>query len=326
MATTVRMAPTAFMVALKNKMMSGEKAVAETSAHKYIMDLVNLNDKETFKNLKFLKDNKDDIIEKIKTYAENTQVGMLSSIVSALNQQRDQHLYKSIHKFYSETLRKLKESMAGIDTSQKTQKQQENWMEWREIKDIWSELDDEVHKFKSQKSITNKQFEILVDYLVLSLFVLTEPRRNRDYQDMFIIVKNVKADTLKLDCNYVDLQNEQFIFNTYKTAKTYKQQVIDIPPELMKVINIWVNHYPSIHQFARKDGTVPLLVNSEGNRQRVVNYITLRLNKILGKKIGASMLRHIYITHKFGPLIAEQIETAEKMGHSVEEQRAYSKV
>jgi integrase len=143
---------------------------------------------------------------------------------------------------------------------------------------------------------------------------------------MFIIVKNVKADTLKLDSNYIDLVNEQFIFNTYKTSKTYKQQVIDIPPELMNVINIWVKHYPGINQASKKDGTVPFLVNSMGNRQKTVNYITLRLNKILGKKIGASMLRHIYITHKFGPIIAEQLEVAERMGHSVEEQRAYSKV
>lgn len=320
------LAPTAFMVALKNKMMSGERAVAETSAHKYITDLVNLNDKEPFKNLKFLKDNKDEIITKIATYAENTQVGLLSSIVSALNQQRDQHLYKSIHKFYSETLRKLKDSMSGVDTSEKTEKQKENWMEWEDIKTVWGELDDEVHKFKTQKSITNKQFETLVDYLLLSLFVLTEPRRNRDYQDMFIIVKNVKADTLKLDSNYIDLVNEQFIFNTYKTSKTYKQQVIDIPPELMNVINIWVKHYPGINQASKKDGTVPFLVNSMGNRQKTVNYITLRLNKILGKKIGASMLRHIYITHKFGPIIAEQLEVAERMAHSVGEQRNYSKV
>lgn len=319
-------APTTFMVNLKNKMTSGEKAVAETSAHKYIMDLVNINDKSVFNNLKFLKEKKDDIMKMIGEYADTTKVGLLTSIVVALNQQRDQHLYKTIHKFYSEELRKARQVIDGVDTSIKTEKQADNWMEWSDIQAVWNELDDEVHLFKGQKTISNKQFEQLVDYLVLSLFVLTEPRRNRDYQDMAIIVKNVKADTLKLDMNYIDLINEKFIFNTYKTAKTYKQQVLDIPEKLMEVINVWVKHYPSLNTSARKDGTVPFLVNSKGDKQNAVNYITLRLNKILGKKIGSSMLRHIYISHKFGPVIAEQMEVAERMGHSVEEQKSYNKV
>jgi integrase len=320
------MAPTTFMVSLKNKMMSGDRAVAETSAHKYIMDLVNINDKNVFNSLKFLKDKKEEIMKSLEDYADTTKAGLLTSIVSALNQQKDQHLYKSIHKFYSEQLKEARAKLDGIDTSIKTDKQETNWMEWSEIQNVWNELDDEVNLFKNQKSITNKQFETLVDWVVLSLFVLTEPRRNRDYQDMAIIVKNVKADTLKLDTNYIDLNNEQFIFNTYKTAKTYKQQVLDIPKKLMDVINVWVKHYPSLNTASRKDGTVPFLVNSMGNKQNAVNYITLRLNKILGKKIGSSMLRHIYISHKFGPVIAEQMEVAEKMGHSVEEQKSYNKV
>jgi hypothetical protein len=47
-----------------------------------------------------------------------------------------------------------------------------------------------------------------------------------------------------------------------------------------------------------------------------MNDITKRLNKIFGKKIGASMLRNIYSTDKFSDLAKELKNAAAQMGTS----------
>jgi hypothetical protein len=44
---------------------------------------------------------------------------------------------------------------------------------------------------------------------------------------------------------------------------------------------------------------------------------------VFGKNVGSSMLRHIYLSDKYN--IKEMKEDAEKMGHTVEQQRDYMK-
>jgi hypothetical protein len=75
----------------------------------------------------------------------------------------------------------------------------------------------------------------------------------------------------------------------------------------------------------KKAREVKLFVNHEGSPQSLVNYITLRLNKIFGRKVASTMLRHIFITHKFGDEFEEMSKTASAMGHSLGEQRDYAK-
>ena len=71
---------------------------------------------------------------------------------------------------------------------------------------------------------------------------------------------------------------------------------------------------------------VPFLVNFNGSPLDKVNSITRILNKTFGKAIGSSMLRHIFLTGKFGPVLEEQKKIAGNMAHSVEQQKDYIKV
>lgn len=52
-----------------------------------------------------------------------------------------------------------------------------------------------------------------------------------------------------------------------------------------------------------------------------VNSITRILNKVFGKKVGSSMLRHIYLSSKYGNVSKEMKEDAKIMGHSTEVQK-----
>jgi hypothetical protein len=325
MAST-KIIPTKFMIELKDKM-KADRDLTDSSANLYISNLVLLNEKKPFNNLGFLKKNKDLIIEHLSQYADSTEINYLTAIVVALSTVRDQHLYKTIYKFYSDLLKQKGEKMDGVDKAVMTPAQKENWLSWNDVESKWKELKAEVDKFKGDKSISRKNFETLVDYLVLSLYYLVPPRRNADYLSMYVLLRDVKSDDLEPEIkNYLDLQNEEFIFNQYKTAKFYGQQKEKIPEELMNVIRIWLKFHPTINGMpGKKAREVKLFVNHEGVPQTLVNYITLRLNKIFGRKVASTLLRHIYITHKFGDEFEEMSKTASAMGHSLGEQRDYAK-
>lgn len=323
---SVKLTPTNFMIALKEKI-KAERNLTDSSVNLYLSNLVLLNEKKPFNNLGFLKKNKDLIIEHLSQYADSTEINYITAIVVALSTVKDQHLYKTIFKFYSELLRQKSDIQDGVDKKVMTPAQKENWLAWNDVETKWKTLKEEVDKFKGDRSISRKNFETLVDYLVLSLYFLVPPRRNADYLNMFVLLRDVKSDDLEPEIkNYLDIQNEEFIFNQYKTAKFYGQQKEKIPEELMNVIRIWLKFHPTLNGMTgKKAREVKLFVNHEGVPQSLVNFITLRLNKIFGRKVASTMLRHIYITHKFGDEFEEMSKTAQAMGHSLSEQRDYAK-
>jgi integrase len=114
------------------------------------------------------------------------------------------------------------------------------------------------------------------------------------------------------------MKGRRFIFNQYKTAKRYGQQIEDLPSELVDALNLYVKFHP-----LRKQASFPLLVNYMGEELHPVNGITRALNKIFGKNLGSSMLRHIFLTEKYGgSKVDEKEEDARKMAHSVAVQQA----
>jgi hypothetical protein len=47
-----------------------------------------------------------------------------------------------------------------------------------------------------------------------------------------------------------------------------------------------------------------------------VRIYLLKFNKVIGKKVGCTMLRSIYLTSKYGNMVEEMKEDSEKMGTS----------
>ena len=333
-----RVTPTDYMIKLKEKMME-ERSIAESTANTYIANLVLLNDKKAFNNLGFLKKNKDAILEHLTEYADSTEQNYLSAIVSSLSTRKDEHLYKSIYKTYKDILNEKLGTKDEIDHSVKTEAQKENWLSWEEVSAKWTELHEAVMKFKGDKSITKKNFEILLDYLVLSIYYLQPPRRNKDYMLMSILLRK---DGEKLEHeikNYLDVEDEEWIFNHYKTSKHYGTQIEKINEEMMNVIRIWLKFHPSLNGISgRKPREVRLFVNDSGTPYKLENFVTYRLNRIFGgRKLGSTMLRHIYLTSKFGSEYSEITklekilkekgapEIAKAMGHSMKEAKDYVK-
>lgn len=316
-----------FMLQL-HKQLTDEKKVAETTANAYVRTLYILNEKKPFKNLSFLRST-DTISAKIeKDYAESTQKTLYSALTSILSLYKDKSTYKKVYQFYYDKMMAKAQDASKADTTDKTDKQEENWVSWKEVEKTANEL-----RQKALNYAKDKQWDALLHSLVLGLYVWTAPRRNQDYLSMKIVRLGKKDNEAELskEFNWLVLVPKdtptKFIFNKYKTAKTYGQQTLDLTalttPEkpLFDTILQYVRNHPGLKD--KKVKEAPFLVDDSGTEIVSANAITRILNKVFGKNIGSSMLRHIYLSDKYD--ITEMKEDALKMAHSVSQQKEYLK-
>ncbi len=283
-----------------------EKGLKDKSIKLYITILKNLNDKREIKNFKFLEKPKK-ILDKIKGYKLTTQRNILIAIVSTLKNLGND-LYKSYYDYMMEFNNKIEDNNKN---GEKSEQQKENWIKWDEVENKFNELNKNI---KLSKNISESQFDNILDAVILGLYVLIPPRRNKDYLNM-----KVSKDGKNLDdkYNWVNMKNKQFIFNDYKTSGTYGKQIIDVGNDLIDLLKKYLKY--------KKDGDGYLLVKFSGERLKSDNSITRRLNKIFGKNISSSMLRHIYLTDKYCKVNEEMKKDSEIMGHNLKMQKEYIK-
>lgn len=303
-----------------------KKNITESSAILYIKNLFTLNNKQSFNNLSFLK-NTSAIDEVLKGYKDNSKKTMLSSIVSVLSLYKDKPSYKKIYQHYYDLMMDKATEMKNNNINEKSKTQDENWITWEEVISAKLYLKDAIKSFENQKLITPSQYDILLAHMVLSLYSDIPPRRNQDYMDMYFVPSF--SETIDKDKNYLDWNNKEFIFLHYKTAKKYGKQTIQFNDnkDLLEALTTYLkfhplNPTPSLKKIP-KNAHFKFLVYSDGSPLIAVNSITRILNKIFGKKVGSSMLRHIYLSSKYN--ITEMKNDAEMMGHSLNEQRQYIK-
>jgi hypothetical protein len=300
------------------------KKLAPSSIKLYLRNLEKLNDDMPLKNFTFLKDIPA-ITQQLEKYKENTQRGYLISIVSSLGLDKSnkakQKLYDDYYKLMMDKNKELKGKEA---TNEKSETQQENWITWEEVGKTFADLEAKVKTFSGNKEINPHQYDVLLQYVVLALYYYKAPRRN-EYQNMTI----VKTDTasLPITANYLITDSRQFLFNAYKTAKKEGQLREDIPDALFAVILTYLKFHPLLKgKKIIKTTAVPFLVYYDGKPLTQVNAITRILNKTFGKNVGSSMLRHIYLSSKYGDVLQEMKEDAGAMSHSVGMQKDYIKV
>lgn len=313
---------TDFMLQLSKQLVE-DKKVAESTANLYIKNLWTLNGGKEFNNLSFLRKT-EEVEKQLAEYADSTRKTYLASIVSVLSLFKDKPTYKKVHQHYHDkmmtasTESKEKDKESG---GEKTQKQKDNWIAWDEVLKVKTDLFETVKAFAGQKTLTAQQYTELLSLVILSLYTELPPRRNQDYTDMFVVGKwNDKMDTSK---NYLDLLGSQFIFNKYKTSKKYGTQTVDFKNAdmLNTIISMYIKHHPLHKGKITKNTEFRFLAHQDGSPLSAVNSITRVLNKVFGKKVGSSMLRHIYLSSKYADVKDEQQRDADAMGHSVAEQQ-----
>jgi len=285
-----------------------------------------MNNKQPFKNLAFLK--KIDTVDMlIGHYAPNTIATFYVAAVSALQLFKDRIGYKTAFNAYVKKMTDAKaERRTTEEKNEKTAKQEKAWVDWPDVLKRHQELKAEVTKFSDAKNLTPKQYQTLVAYVVLSFYVLLRPRRNADFLHMYVTPSLTDGlVTLTADRNYYALDTHKMLFHVFKTAKTAPEdeKSLDVPTELQEVIALYMKHHP-LNKSNRKD--YKLLVNADGSPINAGNSITRILNRVFDKHVSSSMLRHSFLSGKYGKVLEEMKEDSAAMAHGLNTQRNYIKM
>jgi hypothetical protein len=305
------------------------KTISESSKNLYLKNLVRLNGGQPIKNLNFLKD-VEAIQTKLNELKPNTRRTYIIAIVSLLKSLIDQPKMKKLYDRYYPSLEAINKDLKT--SNEKTPKETDNWLSQEEIKSKFDELKTiftELNESKSKK-ITEAQYNKLLDLVVLGLYVLQRPRRNMDYQDMLVTTQKVKVskkaaavpevpseDTskdTKTMSNVLNLADNKFEFNNYKTKGCYLQQTESLDFELRQIIDLYLKHHPLAKEMKKE--SVSFIVSHDGKAFTNNNDFTRLLNRIFGKKIGVSMLRKIFLTDKYKDTLDELKADSQKMGTS----------
>lgn len=282
--------------------------ISVSSRKLYTFNLRKLNNGKEIKNLNFL--SKPEITERLEGLTPNTRRTYIIAIVSSLKDRPETKYKKMYSKFY-EMLVKINAELKNNTT--KSVKQEENWVSQDEVIKKFNSLSEITGEIKGKRKITSEQYTQLLQAVVLGLYCLQPPRRNTDYTNM-LIVKVVPEDK---DKNYLDIKNWDWIFNNYKTAKTYKTVKQPVPPELTELIKVYLQYHPKAKEIKGKIlEPVPFLMNQDGKALDTSTEMTRTLNKIFGKKVGSSLLRNVFLTDKYSDVAKEMDEDVAKMGTS----------
>jgi len=232
-------------------------------------------------------DNTEPVLKFLKDVPPNKRKTILSSLVIITDKKPYRDLMAEDVRDYNK----------DISKQVKTPSQEASWVETNEIKQVYDDLKQNADLIMKKKNITPSDLQQIQNYIILFVLgsVFIKPRRSKDFVDFKI--KNV--DTA-VD-NYMD--KNKFFFNSYKTAKTYGKQDVDIPGQLKNIIKKWSSINPTDY----------LLFDANMNKLSSVK-LNQRLNRIFdGKKVGVNQLRHTYLTDKFGDTINKKQEVANTM-------------
>jgi len=132
--------------------------------------------------------------------------------------------------------------------------------------------------------LTPNDLQQIQSFIILSLLggIFIPPRRSKDYVDF--VIKDIDKGK-----NYIE--KHKMYFNSYKTAKTYGCQIIDIPKPLQSIWKKWIT--------ITINPTKTLLFDINMNPLSSVK-LNQRINKIFsGRKVSVNALRHSYLTDKY---------------------------
>lgn len=200
--------------------------------------------------------------------------------------------------YRSEMLDDIKSYSADAKKMEKTETQEANWVSKTEILNLYNEYkQDAMLRYKKSKLSMN-DLQAIQNYIILCLLggIFIAPRRSLDYTEFVI------KDVDKSKDNYLD--KTELVFNRYKTAKFYDEQRVNCPKELLSILKKWIKNNDNEY----------LLFDSNGSKLTSVK-LNQRLNKIFGKNASVNLLRHSYLTDKFG----DEIERSKKMANVAEE-------
>tara|TARA_R100001594_G_scaffold76014_1_gene110738 strand:- start:2196 stop:3155 length:960 start_codon:yes stop_codon:yes gene_type:complete len=285
-----------------------------------------VNKTRTPDNFNFLK-NSTEIIKAIGDKVTSTKRNYLNAVIVALQGFPD---WENMEAFvdYSDLRDSLnKEIRDQSVTGKKTEKQEKNWITQEQYDDIVTDYENRLKKHRVLQSkpsdISPSERKLLQEYLLLKLYKEI-PSRN-DFARIKI-VKQSEYNKLKnsdMEENYLVMNRDgmYFIINLWKTKKSKgDRRRVEVPPNLVKLIRAVIR---------KKDNPEYLFEDAKG-QPLSRNSLTKLFNRIFAtyfpdKKISTSMLRHLFLTTKYGDIKNEMEKDSNNLGHSLNTQKDYIK-
>lgn len=244
------------------------------------------------------------IMDLIKDRPLSTRKTIYSALISVAD---NKDLYQA------ELLKEAAMYEAQQKEQRKTEVQEANWETYEQVKTLYEDMYKRVKSLLKRSELSEPDFIAVQDFIILSLTsgYWIPPRRSMDWTYMRLRNPNKEMDNF--------IEKGHFVFQTYKTSKTYKEQTVVIPKGLKAIINQWAKINKGNNMLVSSPQTPEIAMTNV--------QLTRRLNNMFGKKISTSMLRHIYLTEmmKDVPPLLDMEQRAKDMGHSITEAMKYVK-
>jgi len=256
----------------------------------------------------------EDFVQKCEdlSNSQSTLMMRLSVISIAFNNLRDdevQTLYgnRGIQvrtDFYKLVSGRQRAHVQRVDNKM-TEREEKNWMDFDELERVFLE-----HLEKNPPTTEDDARQVII----ASLHILQAPLRG--YHSVMISGYDPEKD------NYLvlgdTLEESYFIFNQYKTDKSFGQVRLPVKERVYEILQVIVSRSKSNYLIALDDGRQ---MSTAVYSQKLGDFI----EKITGKRIASQMIRKMYVSHvRKNELTAEEnrelslaLQHSEKMSREV---------
>jgi len=267
-------------------------------------------------NLKWLHDNSDSLLTKLKKVDNlNTQRNLLAASLVALDLTNGTKKRAAFVKQIG-VLNKKKEVAAA--SGEMTEKQASKYIDWKKIVKLRRLLARTVRlaRYYQRKHITKTDFQLLQQNLVLHLYTLMPPVRN-DWSTVRFLTEagwSALSENEKQSTNNLVMARGGYriYWADYKTQKKHGVIMQMLPKQLQtllkKHIKLLKARYDENYLLWSQNGT-PMTRNS------LTKFLQRLFYKHFRKKISTSALRSIFLTHKFDKKVLEDARTIARAMH-----------
>ena len=193
------------------------------------------------------------------------------------------------------------------------------------LKKLKLDFDSVYDKYRDDIKITKRDILRAQDYIVL-LIHRGIPLRNNLANLKIVQKTNIPSDSKE---NYIVRENKKFyfLFQNYKTDKTFGKKKIVLDSKIAKYIKDFIRIKNSIDY--NESSKQYLIVNSklEPISPNGISKLLLRIfKKEFDKNVSTSMIRHIYLSDKYSTELKERVNDSDNMMHSLNQQKDYIKL
>ena len=228
-----------------------------------------------------------------------------------------------VKQYQTAMLEGIKETEHARGENQMSEKEKEQYVP---LKTVIQKLD--AYKFNKSGQKGVYDHEKFMNYVIGCLYFKNELIARNDYPEMRLVNVNKPLKDLDTKYNYLRFNPQQgsvvkFVMLNYKTKSKYHRQEFEIPPDLRKVLNLYIKYMDK-----RAGDYLFTTVNEKpfqpSNFGKIIKNAML---DVTGKSFSVDMIRQIWI-RAFGETKHtknEKIAFAHRFLHSVDMQSEYDK-